>query len=111
VFGWHPAAGEWCAKEVLDHLIEAEAPRLRRPHPIILAGRDPKLETWNQDEVARARRDCDQGRWRAPRRASALRGDGVRLVEGAGETDLARGGHHPKVGYLTVGDLLNGGPP
>ena len=24
VLGWHPAPGEWCAKEVLGHLIESE---------------------------------------------------------------------------------------
>ena len=22
--GWHPAAGEWCAREVVGHIIEAE---------------------------------------------------------------------------------------
>ena len=47
----HPAAGEWCVNEVLDHLIEAEqrgcAGRIR----IILSADETRLETWDQNEV------------------------------------------------------------
>src|SRR5262249_6391866 len=58
VVAWHPAAGEWCAKEVVGHLIEAEhrgfAGRIR----IILGADRPQLQTWDQTDVARARGDC-----------------------------------------------------
>jgi len=60
VLGWHPAADEWCAKEVVGHLIEAERRGFAGRIRIILAGNEPALETWDQVEVARARRDCER---------------------------------------------------
>src|SRR3989441_12051448 len=57
---WHPAPGEWCAKEVVGHLIEAERRGFASRIRIILAGNDPALENWDQVEVARARRDCER---------------------------------------------------
>src|SRR5438309_10748359 len=56
VVAWHPAAGEWCAQEVVGHLIEAEqrgfAGRIR-----IIPGADRRaVQAWDQTEVARARR-------------------------------------------------------
>jgi hypothetical protein len=107
VLAWHPAPGEWCAKEVIGHLIEAERRGFAGRIRIILASADPKLETWDQDEVARARRDCGRDCAALLAELTALRHDGVRLVEGLRDADLSRGGHHPKVGYLRVGDLLN----
>src|SRR5580765_2389441 len=104
---WHPAGGEWCAHEVLGHLIEAEkrgfAGRIRS----ILSSDSPRFEAWDQDAIARARHDCGRdwpGLWGE---FSALRADSVPLVAGLGPADLLRGGHHPKVGFLTVGDLLH----
>ncbi len=67
----------------------------------------PKFEGWDQDAVARDRKDCDRdwpGLWDE---FSVLRADSVPLVAGLGPADLLRGGHHPKVGFLTVGDLLH----
>ena len=57
---YHPAPGAWCALEVLGHLIEAErrgfAGRIRQ----ILAEGAPALLGWDQDAVARERRDCER---------------------------------------------------
>jgi DinB superfamily len=104
---WHPAAGEWCAKDVVGHLIEAErrgfAGRIRQ----ILAGESPALEAWDPDEVARARRDCERGGSELVAELSTLREDSVALVTELGASDLGRGGQHPTVGLLRVGDLLH----
>ena len=37
---------------------------------------------------------------------AALRRESIALVRGLGAADLGRGGQHPKVGLLRVGDLL-----
>ncbi len=107
VLAWHPAPGEWCAKDVIGHLIEAEQRGFAGRIRIILASRDPQLETWDQNEVASARRDCARDGGGLLGELAALRQESIRLVEGLREADLARGGHHPKVGYLRIGDLLN----
>ena len=105
---WHPAAGEWCAQEVLGHLIEAEKRGFAGRIRIILSSPDrPELEGWDQEEVARARHDCARdwpGLWDE---FAALRADSVTLAAGLRPADLARGAQHPKVGFLTVGDLLH----
>ena len=108
VHAWHPARGEWCLKEVVGHLIEAEERGFAGRVRAILASRDePRFTAWDQAAVARDRRDCE-------RKAAALLDDfgrlreaSLALVAGLGEADLARGGHHPTVGYLRIGDLLH----
>jgi hypothetical protein len=104
---WHPAPGEWCAKEVVGHLIEAERRGFSGRIRIVLAADRPTLESWDPAEVARARRDCERD-WRELLAGlSALRRDAATLVAGLGPADLDRGGQHPTVGYLRVGDLLH----
>ena len=107
VLGWHPAAGEWCAKEVLGHIIESERRGFAGRIRIILAGNEPALENWNQVEVARARRDCERSAASLIAEFDALRRDSVTLVAGLRASDLGRGGQHPKVGHLRVSDLLH----
>ena len=59
--GFHPAEGEWCAKEVLGHLIECEKRGFSgRIHVIMQTEGSPQLEGWDQDAVARARKDCER---------------------------------------------------
>ena len=103
----HPAGGEWCAQEVLGHLIETEKRGFAGRIRIILSNDNPRLEGWDQEAVARGRHDCGRdwaGLWDE---FSALRADSLPLVAGLGSADLLRGGQHPKVGFLTVGDLLH----
>jgi hypothetical protein len=107
MLAWHPAAGEWCAKEVLGHLIETEQRGFAGRIRIILAGDRPKLEGWDQEAVARARRDCECDWASLWEEFSRLRAASVPLVAGLRPADLPRGGQHPKVGFLTVGDLLH----
>jgi hypothetical protein len=104
---WHPAPGEWCVKDVLGHLIETERRGFAGRIRIILAGQEPRLESWDQTAVAAARRDCERDGRALLGELATMRQESVRLVEGLRAADLARGGHHPTVGHLTVGDLLN----
>src|SRR5215470_4486264 len=102
---WHPAPGEWCVKEVLGHLIETERRGFAGRIRIILAGQEPRLEGWDQNAVAKARHDCARDGRALLGELATMREDSARLVEGLEASDLARGGDHPKVGRLTVGDL------
>ncbi|MBI3457416.1 MAG: DinB family protein [Candidatus Rokubacteria bacterium] len=89
---WHPAPDEWCVKEVLGHLIEAEqrgfAGRIRQ----ILASDEPALAAWDPVAVARARRDCERDAAALLAEFETLRTASVALVAGLREADLARGG-------------------
>lgn len=107
VLRWHPRPGEWCVKEVIGHLIEAEQRGFAGRIRIILEARDPQLQAWDQQAVARERHDCERDGQELLAEFTRLRESGIALVRGLGASDLARGGHHPKVGYLRVGDLLH----
>ena len=107
VVSWHPAPHEWCAKEVVGHLIEAEQRGFAGRIRIILAGDSPQLAAWDQDQVARDRRDCERNVGDLLNEFSTLREASIALVAGLRDADLQRGGHHPQVGYLRVQDLLH----
>jgi hypothetical protein len=104
---WHPAAGEWCAKEVVGHLSESEQRGFAGRIRFILDHDSPELGPWDQEEVARARRDCDKELKDVLAEFAELRSASIRLVASLKDIDLARGGHHPKVGFLRVADLLH----
>jgi len=104
---FHPAAGEWCTKEVLGHLIECERRGFSGRIRIILDGDTPALEGWDQDAVARARHDCRRDWPSLYQEFIQLRAASVAQVARLTPADLPRGGTHPKVGLLTVSDLLH----
>jgi hypothetical protein len=108
VLAFHPAEGAWCAKEVLGHLIECEKRGFSGRIRIILASKErSQLEGWDQDAVARARNDCARDWAALYHEFLQLRSASVTQVAGLSPADLARGGQHPKVGLLTVADLLH----
>jgi hypothetical protein len=106
VLAFHPAAGQWCAKEVLGHLIEAERRGFAGRIRLLLGANSPGLESWDPDEVARARGDCGRPAAALLDELAALRRDSAALVRGLRPADLPRGGQHPRVGLLSVADLL-----
>lgn len=106
VLAWHPAPGEWCVKEVLGHLIEAERRGFAGRIRIILAADTPVLERWDPPEVARARGDCAKPATALLDELARLREDSASLVGRLIAADLDRAGRHPTVGLLRVGDLL-----
>ena len=103
---WHPSPGEWCANEVLGHILEAERRgfngRVRR----FLAEDEPSVIGWDQLAVAEARRDCERDPRSLLDEFLPLRKESVALVAGLGPADLVRAGVHDRVGRLTVGDLI-----
>jgi DinB family protein len=107
LLAFHPAPGEWCVKEVIGHLIEAERRGFAGRIRIILGGDTPKLESWDQAEVARGRGDCTRDARDLIDELARMRTDSASLTRGLGEADLPRAGLHPKVGLLRVGDLLH----
>ena len=104
---WHPASGEWCVKEVLGHIIEAERRGFAGRVRDFLARDEPDCVGWDQDLVARERKDCARPLGALVDELSALRVESVRLVEGLPAAALSRGGAHPKVGRLTVGEVVH----
>ena len=107
VASWRPAAGEWCIKECVGHMIETEehgfAGRIRR----ILA-QPGCLEThWDPAQVVRDRGDERRPLAELVEAFSEMRSNGIALVEGLMNTDLVKSCTHEKVGVLSVEDLLH----
>lgn len=102
---WHAAEGEWCLNEVIGHIIEAEergfAGRIRD----ILAGKE--LVTWDQEQVARERKDCERDGLELLRELEDIREHSAILVGSLSEEKLHKSGMHPDVGELRVVDLLH----
>jgi hypothetical protein len=104
---WHPAAGEWCVNECLGHVIEAEKRGFAGRIRIMLGADNPRLLTWDQVAVERARRDCERRPQELLDEFEPLRRDSVELVRSLRPEQLARPGSHPEVGPLTVADVLH----
>jgi hypothetical protein len=73
----------------------------------MLEAADPALQAWDQEAVARARRDCERDVLDLLREFAALREEGIALARRLGRDELGRRGRHPKVGDLRVADLLH----
>lgn len=103
---FHPADEEWSINEVLGHLIEAERRGFAGRIKVLLASKDPQLEGWDQNEVARGRRDDMKTATKLATELGRMRAESVKIVQGLKPGDLTRGGQHPKVGWLRVEDVL-----
>ena len=103
---WHPAPGEWCANEVLGHLIESERRGFNGRIKRCLDENNPKVEPWDQIAVAKARRDCERMSQSLWMEFMGLRSDSVKLARSLRPSDLDRSCIHAKVGLLRVRDLL-----
>jgi DinB superfamily len=107
VLAWHPAPGEWCIKECVGHLIEAERRGFAGRIRTLLAETEPTMDVWDQQAIARARNDCTRSAAELVNEFTALRTASVALVDGLGVAELQRGGIHPAVGHLRIQDLLH----
>jgi len=103
---WAPGPGEWCATEIVGHLVESDrrgfTGRIRR----MLAEERPFEASWDQAAVAAGRRDRERAVAHVLSEFLELRADGVALVRSLGRTDLARTAVHEAVGEITVGEIL-----
>ncbi len=107
VVNWHPGPEEWCVKEALGHIMEAERRGFNGRIREILADDEPELEGWDQVDVQRKRNDCARDLNDLLDEFDRLRADSVELVSELAMPDLYRGGTHPQVGYVRVNDLLH----
>ena len=103
--GWHPAPGEWCANEVLGHILEAERRGFNGRIRTLLAEPDAVLAGWDQLAVARDRRDCERDPEVLLAEFLPLRADSIALLRSLAPEDLERAGTHDKVGHLTIADV------
>jgi DinB family protein len=104
---WKPAPGEWCVNECVGHIVEAERRGFAGRIRIILSEDEPQLQTWDQPAVAASRHDCEKRPGALLEEFEPLRRDSLELVRSLRPDQLERGGSHPAVGRLTVGDLLH----
>jgi hypothetical protein len=104
---WRPAPEEWCVLEVVGHLIETEERGFAGRIRTILAEERPRFSTWDPSAVARKRQDEQRDPAELLAEFIERRTASVALVETLTAADLACGGDHPEVGFLTVNDLLH----
>ena len=104
---WKPPPAEWCVNECVGHIVEAEKRGFAGRIRLILAEDEPRFETWDQPAVAAARHDCEKEPGDLIWEFEPLRRDSLELVRSLDSAQLQRGGIHPAVGRLTVGDLLH----
>jgi DinB family protein len=107
VASWRPAQSEWCVKECVGHVIEAEKRGFAGRVRIILADHEPELQNWDQTGVARERRDHERQPADLLAEFGPLRRASVELVRSLTSDELRRGGKHPKVARLTVDELIH----
>ena len=100
---WHPAPGEWCANDVLGHILEAERRGFNGRIRTLLAEDEPALAGWDQVGVAAARRDCERDAELLLAEFLPLRADSIELLRLLVPEDLDRAGIHDRVGRLTIG--------
>jgi hypothetical protein len=104
---WRPAPEEWCALEVVGHLVETEERGFAGRIRAIRAEERPRFSGWDPASVARVRRDAEGDAAQLLAELTRRRAESVALVESLTTAEYARGGDHPDVGFLTVNDLLH----
>ncbi len=104
---WQPAPGEWCALEVIGHLLEADERGFGGRIGAIMGEERPQFTGWDPDAVARDRRDNERDPAELLADFRQRRLAHIALVETLSNADLDRGGDHPEVGWLTARDILH----
>jgi hypothetical protein len=99
--------GQWCANEVVGHLIEAERRGFAGRIKIMVTEERPKLQTWVQTAVAAARHDDERNPADLVAELNMLRDESIAMVRSLGPAALARIGLHPQVGEVTVADIAH----
>ncbi|NQV07548.1 DinB family protein [bacterium] len=101
---FRPAEGEWCAKEVVGHLIEADtrgfAGRIRE----ITSG--SALAAWDQAGVAAARRDDERTLVAITAEFETGRALSITLLRSLTPDDLTMTGIHPDIGEVAIADII-----
>lgn len=102
-----PDDGGWCALEVIGHIIESDRHGFGGRIRLMVEQDEPLLETWDQPAAVIARRDIARDAEELAQELLTLREEGARMLERLEPGDVARGGEHPLVGWLSVGDVMH----
>jgi hypothetical protein len=102
-----PAPGEWCANQVLGHLVEADRRGFVGRIRTVVREDRPRFEAWDQPAVAAARRDDERDPESVVVEFLAERTEGIRFVAALDPASILRLGVHPRVGELSVAELLH----
>jgi len=103
----HPGPGKWCIKEVIGHLTEEDKRDFVGRIQIMLDDLEPSLKVNDQEEVARARHDCDKKVHDLLDEFNTVRSSSIAFVMKLRVTELERGGSHPKIGHIRIRELLH----
>jgi|SRR5208282_1373941 hypothetical protein len=103
----HPGSGKWCIKEVIGHLTEEDKRDFVGRIRMMLDEPEPSLKVSDQEEVARARRDCEKNLHDLLDEFNTVRSSSVAFVMRLRATELDRGGVHPKIGHICIRELLH----
>ena len=104
---WHPGDGEWCVKECLGHLLEAELRGFAGRIRLILEEPGVKIKGWDQVRIQRERNDDARSLDDLVQAFAEMREDSAKLVEGLMNTDLDKSCEHDFAGTLRIEDLLH----
>jgi hypothetical protein len=107
VASWHPAPGEWCVNEVVGHVIVTEKNGFAGRIGVILGADEPDLPTYDRDGIQKTRDDCARNPKELAQEMLVVRSQSLELVRALRPDQIERGGMHPEVGRLKVGDLLH----
>lgn len=100
-------AGEWCANEVVGHLIEAERRGFAGRIRTMIAEERPHLQTWVPPAVAAARHDDERNPDDLVAELNRLRDESLTMVRSLDPTALSRIGLQPQVGEVTVSEIAH----
>jgi hypothetical protein len=103
---WRPGPDEWCANEVVGHVIEADRRGFGGRISRILTQDGVAEEGWDQLAVAAARRDVERPVGDVIAEFRAGRAEALRVVRSIRPDDLGRSARHARVGDVTISDLL-----
>jgi DinB family protein len=104
---WRSAPGRWSIAEVLAHLEHMEAHYFRAGIELMMTGKNPEVEPYDQNVWAAAGtylgRDPEESfaHWEEQRE------DNVAYLRELELSSLERSGRHPELGTVTVGNYLN----
>jgi DinB superfamily len=104
---YHPGPGKWCIKEVVGHLAEEDKRDFVGRIEMMLRQTEPRLKLNDQDQVAQQRQDCNRNIAELLDEFGAVRNASVRFVEQLSAQDLERTGVHPRIGIISVRELLH----
>jgi hypothetical protein len=104
---WHPGVGKWCVKEVVGHLIEEDKRDFVGRIRLMLDQEEPRLAVTDQEAIGRMRHDCDKRLDDLLEEFNPVRAESIAFASELKDTELHRGGIHPRIGHIRISNLLH----